>query len=119
MKTTAIQLLVDRNDADPCCVSFIYQREPHPGGHDYELRIPRDMIDDEVQSYASFEASRNPEEKQVRDWMFWLGHVVSRACDPEDCNGDSYVINNILLLECDTYSFVVRGQCSPWISGSS
>lgn len=116
LMTMPIQLTIDGRTTNPPCLRFIFQREAFPGEHEYELRIATHRIDGEVLLEANFQSKEHPPEKQARDWFFWLGHLVSRIADPEECRGDTYVANNIISMTLDSTALVARGPASPWLT---
>jgi hypothetical protein len=116
MPTT--QLQIDGHGEDPASVRFIFQKDPTPGGHEYELRLAVADIDSESIECAEFVDDLSPSEQRVRDWMFWLGHIVSRIHDPEACAHSAWVVNNILALKRSESELLVRGICSKWLGAS-
>ena len=111
-----VQLQVDNASVDPAFVRFIFQREPSPGGYNYEMRISLDSIDSEVLSFANFKADYSTE-KTVRTWIYWLGHIVSRLHTPELNKNAMWVVNTITHLTMNEKEVVFRGECSPWCPG--
>lgn len=109
------QLRVDGQSVPPECVHFIFQKVQFPGGHEYELRLTITEIDEESFEFGGFIDDKNPCENRVRDWMFWLGHIVSRLHDPNHCEGDVWVINTICSLTNEAGELVIKGQCSAWV----
>ncbi|MBL8820296.1 MAG: hypothetical protein JNL58_30005 [Planctomyces sp.] len=106
---------IDSSQVTPACVRFIYRSEPLPGSKQYVVKIRKNDIDDEMLSYAEFSSVVAPTEKQVRNWVFWLGHIVSRFCDPNDCKGLCWVINDVHSINETDSGFLITGRCSPWI----
>lgn len=109
------QLRIDGKCVRPECVRFIFQDEPESNKHQYELRLTITEIDEESLEFGGFIDDMAPSESRVRDWMFWLGHIVSRLHDPNQCEGDVWVINSIRSLTNEAGELVVKGQCSAWI----
>jgi hypothetical protein len=112
-----IQIEVDSVTVDPACVRFIYQEDyPSDEEHNYTLRIVKDSIDPEMLTFADLSPTDVPYDKQVRNWVYWLGHIVSRFCDPNDCTGMCWVINDVQSIAESQSEYAIRGRCSPWIS---
>lgn len=109
------QLRIDGQTVCPECVQFIFQRNPCPGGHDYELRLTISEIDAESFEFGEFINDDSPHEDRVRNWIFWLGHIVSRLHDPNQCKGNVWVINTIRSLTNEAGELVIEGQCSAWV----
>lgn len=105
---------VDSTVVDPSCARFIYKSNSLQSEHTYELKIVKNLADSEVLEYACFKPCNEPTEKQIRDWLFWLGHIVSRHSDPEDCKDDCWVMNNIESLVENEVEIVFYGKCSLW-----
>lgn len=110
-----LKIIVDDTKVDPSCVRFIFQSEPYPGGHDYKIILQKNVIDKELLNDASFVSKNEPSENQGRNWLFWLGHIVSRFSNPEDCVGRTWVINKIHSLTENESELIICGECSPWV----
>lgn len=110
-----VSIEIDTTTVDLACVRFIYNGELLPGSRRYSLTLLKEQIDKEMLSFAELSPVRRPTEKQVRDWVYWLGHIVSRFCDPEDCKSDCWVINDVQSVSESDTTFTVNGHCSPWI----
>jgi hypothetical protein len=111
----SLQIEIDSSQVDPSCVRFIYRSEPLPGSKQYLVNIRKNDIEPEMLSYADFSSVVDPKEKQVRNWVFWLGHIVSRFCDPNDCKGLCWVINDVQSIAVTDSGFLITGRCSQWI----
>ena len=110
-----VHIEIDSSTVDPACVRFIYHCESLPGSKRYSLEINKNDVDGEMLSYADLSSNVRPTEKHVRNWVFWLGHIVSRFCDPDDCKGLCWVINDVQSVTDTESGFLICGRCSPWI----
>lgn len=106
---------IDGSSANPACARFIFQKTPTPGKHEYELWLHVDEACSEALDFAGFRVGECPSESVQRDWMFWLGHIISRLHDPNECIESSWVINNITRVSKDNDMILFYGVCSPWI----
>lgn len=111
-----VKITIDSRTVDSACVRFIYKSEELPASRGYSLTLLKNEIDPEMLSYAELKPIAQPTEKQVRNWVYWLGHIVSRFCDPEDCEDDCWVVNNVQSISETEAAFSVCGRCSPWIT---
>lgn len=110
-----MRLEVDGRDYAPAAARFIFQAEPFPGGHRYRLWIDVADADQDALDYAKFQSAVSPATSQSRTWLFWLGHIVSRVCDPETALNEAIVLNNIDVIEVDEREIRLSGICSPWM----
>ena len=110
-----VNIEIDSSGVNPACVRFIYRSEPVPGTKLYLLTIRKNNIDEEMLSYADLSVVVGPTQNQVKNWVFWLGHIVSRFCDPNDCKGLCWVINDVQSISETESEFAIRGRCSPWM----
>lgn len=110
------QLQIDGKTVRPECVRFIFQKESESKKHEYELRLTITEIDEETSEFGGFVEDRCPAENRVRDWMYWLGHIVSRLHDPNRCEDDVWVLNTIESLTIGAGELVIKGRCSAWIN---
>jgi hypothetical protein len=110
----AATIMVDSGTINLSCLRFIYQQILEPIRHDYELIIIKEMVDSEILLYANLHQNDSPTEKQIRDWVYWLGHIISRYSDPNDCTETCWVAHNVQFITETPSEFVVCGQCHPW-----
>jgi len=111
-----IHVEIDATTVDPASVRFIYRSEELPGTRHYLLSIVKRRVDEEMLLFADLSPVEQPLEKQVRNWVYWLGNIVSRFCDPDACEGDCWVFNDVQSISETESRFLIRGRCSPWIS---
>lgn len=109
-------LLLDGKQANANCVCLIFQKEPFPGGHCYQLTIPISIIDEEVLDFAKFSTAYGPADNQARHWFFWIGHILARINRDFKDEKKNVVLNNIQELIVDETTITVKGVCSDWIS---
>ncbi|HWB09895.1 MAG TPA: hypothetical protein VG826_11745 [Pirellulales bacterium] len=111
------RFVVDGKPELPNYARFIFQADPCPGGHLYELAIPLGAIDPEVLDHAKFDSRSAPDEGAARHWFFWLGHIVSRLWEPEDPQRNGpFILNNISELRLNGGMLIVTGECSEFVS---
>lgn len=111
-----VSLEVGTATVDPGCVRFIYRKTPTAASRPYAMRIVKHRIDAEMLAYSKLCPAEHPTEKQSRNWVFWLGHILSRFCEPKDCGNDCWVVNDIQSVAESESTWEVRGSCSPWLS---
>ena len=115
-----MKLLIDGREVDIGRVSFIYQSDPIPGGHTYELSIPLRDVNGSALESAEFLTCQSPDEDLGRKWFFWLDYIMAQHSDPESCKTESaFVLNNIARVNLDNIALFVAGECSDFIYGTS
>ena len=94
-------------------VALIYQSDPFPGGHTFEMTIDRGAIRKSVWRWAKFESVVSPEEHTARGWFFWLSSILADHPDFASAKSMPFVLNNIHELRLTPHGIVLKGDCSP------
>lgn len=91
-----------------------FQTNPFPGGHRFEMVIPRKGISKEIWEYARFQDAENPSEELARDWFFWLPSILHGKPVSETIRA-KFVLNTIQRMRVGPEDVFLQGDCSPLI----
>jgi hypothetical protein len=119
-------LRVDGNPVSPHAVWIHHQRDPYPGGHRYQWRIPVLLIEPKVFDYAKLKTCTMPDEDTSSHWLFWLGSIlahwsrlIATERGDESPDGLQFVLNTIEDLTVTESDVTVTGVCSPFVRAGS
>ena len=107
-----LTIRIDGQLATPSEIVLHFQANPFPGGHRYEMAIPRKSIGGELWEYAKFEDSENPSEDQARNWFYWIPSLLQRQ---EAAARAMFVLNNVQRLKVTHDEVLLCGDCSPFV----
>jgi hypothetical protein len=93
----------------------LFQRDPFPGGHHYQLTISGNCFRKIFNHIESYEQANIPEEV-VQRWLFTMGALLSANASGSD-RDIQYVLNTIEQVEYNSERIEFFGVCSPFIRG--
>jgi hypothetical protein len=105
---------IDNQQVEPEEVIFHFQTDPFPGGHFFEMVIPRNAISSELWKYAKFQDTENPQEDKARDWFYWLPSIVHGFRLNENIRA-KFVLNSIKKIIVNFDNVLIHGVCSLYI----
>ncbi|MEW4489593.1 hypothetical protein AB1L42_16035 [Thalassoglobus sp. JC818] len=108
-----LTIQVDGQHASPSEIVLHFQADPFPGGHRYEMVIPRKAISGELWEYTKFEDTKNPSEDQARNWFYWIPSLLQRQ---DEAARAKFVLNNVQHIRVSHDEVLLCGDCSPFVT---
>lgn len=116
------ELLIDYIPRHPHEVILIHQIDPHPGGHQYEWRIPIELVNKKTLDDAKFVSTMFPDRSIAMDWFWWLRVILGRWNNSYSCCNEApplhrveFVLNTIDSMKVSETLIEVAGRCSPFV----
>ena len=112
-----LTIQVDNYYVLPGELALHFQADPFPGGHRYQMTIPRNRISSKVLRHARFEETDCPSEHQARNWFYWIPAILQLQSQEEDIRA-RFILNNIHELRIGIDDIFLKGACSPFVRSS-